>query len=63
MLMHLASALMIATLALMAWFVYQGWGEKALYLFFLGASVALLLRRRHEIKAGQTHGTSQSPEE
>ncbi|PKL74834.1 MAG: hypothetical protein CVV27_18475 [Candidatus Melainabacteria bacterium HGW-Melainabacteria-1] len=48
MLHQLSILTMLATLALMSWSLIQGRTQDALYQFFLGSAVALLLRRFHE---------------
>lgn len=60
MLHPLAVLLMMATLALMAWSLYQGLGTQALFQFLLGASVALLFRRYQEQKQAQDSKTKRS---
>lgn len=49
----LARILMLATLGLIAWSLYRGLGLEALYQFFLGAAVVLLIRRRQEGRAAR----------
>ena len=55
MLYRFSLVLMILTLGLMAWSIQRGLGQDALYQFLLGASVALLFRRWHEIRMDQSH--------
>ena len=54
MLHRFSLLLMILTLGLMAWSIQRGLGQDALYQFILGASVALLFRRWHEIRQSQS---------
>lgn len=49
--MQLATACFFLSLPVSAWSLWQGRFLDALFQFFLGASVALLLRRRSEMKA------------
>ena len=60
MLLQLAKGLMLLTLALMAWSVYQGQPVDALFQFLLGASLALLLRRWHETRQYQRQQAAQA---
>jgi len=50
---------MLATLALMSWSLFQGLATDALFQFLLGASVALLLRRQHEMRQPAAKAASQ----
>lgn len=59
-LFHLATALMLATFALIAWSLYQGAGIDAAFQFLLGASVALLVRRQAEIRAAKKRQAASS---
>lgn len=49
--LRLATLCFVLSLPLSAWSLWQGRYSEALFQFFLGASVALLLRRRGEMKA------------
>jgi hypothetical protein len=49
--LRLASLCFVLSLPLSAWSLWQGRYSEAMFQFFLGASVALLLRRRGEMKA------------
>ncbi len=53
MLNILAILIMILTLGGILWSLLQGQYENALYQFFLGSAVALLLRRTHEVRQGE----------
>lgn len=48
-----AILIMILTVAAILWSLFQGQFENALYQFFLGSAVALLLRRTHEVRLGE----------
>ncbi len=52
-LFQLATAVMVATFALMAWSFYEGAGIDVAFQFLLGASVALMVRRQAEIRAAK----------
>lgn len=49
--LRLATLCFVLSLPLSVWSLWQGRYSEALFQFFLGASVALLLRRRGEMKA------------
>lgn len=53
MLNIIALLVMILTVAGIVWSLFQGQFENALYQFFLGSAVALLLRRTHEVRQGE----------
>ncbi|MBF2052788.1 MAG: hypothetical protein IGS03_04900 [Candidatus Sericytochromatia bacterium] len=48
--LRLATLCFVLSLPLSIWSLWQGRYSEALFQFFLGASVALLLRRRGEMK-------------